>query len=94
MVDSSDFCDTLTRFVASHDKSDSECTTKKEAMSIYFEDIAEKMIKFPEVDQEEAKREIFNLVNKKNLTLQAETEACAVSSFPVPTIYTKPSFIP
>jgi hypothetical protein len=61
----SDLCETLTRFIASRDKSDSEGMTKKKQLAVFFEDIAETMVKFPEVELAETKREIFNLVNKK-----------------------------
>jgi len=63
--DSSDLCATLTKFIASRDKSDSENTTKKKQLTVFFEDIAQTMAKFPEVELAERKREIFTLVNKK-----------------------------
>ena len=60
--DTSDLCATLRKFIASRDKSDSESTTKKKQLTIIFEDIAQTMVKFPEVDLAETKREIFNIL--------------------------------
>jgi hypothetical protein len=71
----SDLCETLTRFIASRDKSYREGTTKKKQLAVFFEDIAETMIKFPEVDQAEIKREIFNLVNKKEIELLRQKQS-------------------
>ena len=73
--DTSDLCETLTRFIASRDKSYREGTTKKKQLAIFFEDIAETMIKFPEVDQAEIKSEIFNLVNKKEIELLRQKQS-------------------
>ena len=67
--DSSDLCATLTKFTASCDKSDSENTTKKKQLTVFFEDIAQTMAKFREVELAETKIEIFNLVNKKKIEL-------------------------
>ena len=58
----SDLCATLRKFIASRDKSDSESTTKKKQLTIIFEDIAQTMVKFPEADLAETKREIFNIL--------------------------------
>jgi hypothetical protein len=57
-----DLCATLRKFIASRDKSDSESTTKKMQLTIFFEDIAQTMVKFPEVDLAETKREICNIL--------------------------------
>ena len=53
------------RCIASHVKSDSEGVTKKKQLTVFFEDIAQTMVKFSDVDLAETKREIFNLLNKK-----------------------------
>jgi hypothetical protein len=45
--DTSDLCATLTKFIASRDKPDSESMTKKKQLTICFEDIAQTMVKFP-----------------------------------------------
>jgi hypothetical protein len=42
-----------------------EDITKK--LTVFFEDIAQTTVKFPEVDLAETKREIFDLVNKKEI---------------------------
>jgi len=63
--DTSDLCTTLTKFIASRDKSDSESSTKKKQLTAFFEDIAQTMATSPEVDLAETKRDIFNLVNKE-----------------------------
>ena len=63
--DTSDLCTTLTKFIASRDKSDSESSTKKKQLTVFFEDIAQTMATSPEVDLAETKRDIFNLVNKE-----------------------------
>ena len=63
--DTSDLCTTLTKFIASRDKSYSESSTKKKQLTVFFEDIAQTMATSPEVDLVETKREIFNLVNKE-----------------------------
>jgi len=60
-------CDTLTRLVVSRDKSDSEGTTQKK-VALYFEDIAETMIKFPEVNQVETEIEI-DLCGQKQISV-------------------------
>ena len=67
--DTSDLCATLRKFIASCDKSDSESTTKKKQLTVFFEDIVQTMVKFPEVYLAETKRAIFNLVNKKEIEL-------------------------
>jgi hypothetical protein len=61
--DTSDLCATLRKFIASRDKSDSESTTKKKQLTIFFEDIAHTMVKFPEGELAETKREIFNILH-------------------------------
>jgi hypothetical protein len=38
-------------------------------LTVFFEDIAQTMATFPEVDLTETKREIFKLVNKKEIGL-------------------------
>ena len=38
-------------------------------LRVFFEDIAQTMVKFPEVDLAETKREIFDLVNKKEIEI-------------------------
>jgi hypothetical protein len=53
--DTSDLCATLTKFIASRDKSDCESMTKKKQLTIFFEDIAQTMVKFPEVELAETK---------------------------------------
>jgi hypothetical protein len=68
----------LTRCIAVHDKSDSEDMTKKKQLTLFFEDIAQTMVKFPDGDLGETKREIFKLVNR-NRTSHAETDSCAVT---------------
>ena len=73
--DTSDLCAMLRKFFASHDKSDSEITTKKKQLTAFFEDIAQTMVKFPEVDLAETKREIFNLVNKKEIELLTQKQS-------------------
>jgi hypothetical protein len=73
--DTSEFCATLTKFIASRDKSDSESTTKKKQLTVFFEDIAQTMATFPEVDLAETKREIFNLVSKKEIELLMQKES-------------------
>jgi len=73
--DTSDLCATLRKFIASSDKSDSEITTKKKQLTAFFEDIAQTMVKFPEVDLAETKREIFNLVNKKEIELLTQKQS-------------------
>lgn len=66
---SSDLCDTVTRFIISHDKSDSEdMSKKKNQLALYFEDIAGTMIKFPEVNQVETKIEI-DLCGQKQISV-------------------------
>jgi hypothetical protein len=62
--DTSDLCATLTKFTASR-----ESTTKQKQLTVFLEDIAQTMATFPEVDLAETKREIFNLVNKKEVEL-------------------------
>jgi len=54
--DTSDLCTTLTKFIASRDKSDSVSSTKKKQLTVFFEDIAQTMVTFPEVDLAETKR--------------------------------------
>jgi hypothetical protein len=73
--DTSDLCTTLTKFIASRDKSDSESSTKKKQLTVFFEDIAQTMATFPEVDLAETKREIFNLVNKKEIELLMQKQS-------------------
>jgi hypothetical protein len=51
----------LRKFIASRDKSDSESTTKKKQLTIFLK-TAQTMIKFPEVDLAQTKREIFNIL--------------------------------
>jgi hypothetical protein len=69
--DTSDLCVTLRKFIASRDKSDSESTTKKNHLMIFFEYIAQTMVKSPEVDLAETKRDIFNILLT---TIQWRTE--------------------
>jgi hypothetical protein len=38
--DTSDLCTKLTKFIASRDKSDTESSTKKNQLTVFFEDIA------------------------------------------------------
>jgi len=38
-------------------------------LTVFFEDIAQTIAKFPEVELAETKREIFNLVKKKEIEL-------------------------
>jgi hypothetical protein len=38
---------------------------KKKQLTVFFEDIAQTMVKFPDVDLAETEIEIFNLVNYK-----------------------------
>jgi len=66
---------TLTKFIASRDKSDSESSTKKKQLIVFFEDIVQTMATFPEVDLAETKREIFNLVNKKEIELLVQKQS-------------------
>jgi hypothetical protein len=73
--DTSDLCATLKKFIASHDKSDIESTTKKKQLTVFFEDIAQTMATFPEVVLAETKREIFNLVNKKEIELLMQKQS-------------------
>jgi hypothetical protein len=54
--DTSDLCTTLTKFIASRDKSESESSTKKKQLTVFIEDIAQTMATFPEVDLTETKR--------------------------------------
>lgn len=51
------------------DELESEGVTKRKQLTVLFEDIAQTMVKIPDVDLEETKREIFNLVNKKEIEL-------------------------
>jgi hypothetical protein len=73
--DTSDLCTTLTKFIASRYKSDSKSSTKKKQLTVFFEDIAQTMATFPEVDLAETKREIFNLVNKKEIELLMQKQS-------------------
>ena len=50
---SSDLCATLTKFIASREKSDSENTTKKKQLTVFFEDIAQTMAKLSWQKQKE-----------------------------------------
>jgi hypothetical protein len=54
--DISNLCATLTKFIASRDKSECESMTKKKQLTVFFEDIAQAMVKFPEVELAETKR--------------------------------------
>jgi hypothetical protein len=72
--DTSDLCATLKKFIVSHDKSDCENMTQKKQLIVFFEDIAQIMVKFPKVDLTETKREIFNLVNKKEIELLVQKQ--------------------
>jgi hypothetical protein len=38
-------------------------------LAVFYEDIAETMVEFPEVDLGETKREIFSLVNEREIEL-------------------------
>jgi len=71
--DTSDLCTTLTKFIASCDKSDSESSTKKKQLTVFIEDIAQTMATFREVDLTETKRE--NLVNKKEIELLMQKQS-------------------
>jgi hypothetical protein len=73
--DTSDLCTTLTKFIASRNKSDRESSTTKKQLTVYFEDIAKTMASFPEADLAETKREIFNLVNKKEIELLMQKQS-------------------
>ena len=73
--DTSDLCTTLTKFIASRDKSDSESSTKKKQLTVFFEDIAQTMAMFPEVDLAETKRENFNFVNKIEIELLMQKQS-------------------
>ena len=48
---------------------------KKKAIDSIFEDIAQTMATFPEVDLAKTKREIFNLVNKKEIELVMQKQS-------------------
>jgi hypothetical protein len=72
-------CKTLTEFIASRGKADNAVPSNKKKLTVFFDDIAETMCKFPEVDQAEIKREIFNLVNKKEIELLRQTQIPAQS---------------
>jgi hypothetical protein len=54
--DTSDLCATLKKFIASRDKSDCEIMTEKKQLTVFFEDIAQTMVKFPEAELAETKR--------------------------------------
>jgi hypothetical protein len=73
--DTSDLCATLRKFIASRDKSDSESTTKKKQLTVFFEDIAQTVVKLPEVELAETKRAVFNLVNKKEIELLIQKQS-------------------
>ena len=49
-------------YIVSCDKLDNEDMTKKKQLTVFFEDIAQTMVKFPDVELAETKREVFNLV--------------------------------
>jgi len=53
---------TLMWYIVSCDKLDNEDMTKKKQLTVFFEDIAQTMVKFPDVELAETKREVFNLV--------------------------------
>jgi hypothetical protein len=77
--DTSDLCATLTKFIASREKPESECMKNKSQLTAFFEDIAETIIKFPEVQLAETKREIFNLVSKKEIELLTQKQVHMLS---------------
>jgi len=43
--------------------------TERKQLTVLFEDIAQTMVKIRDVDLAETNREIFNLVNKKEIEL-------------------------
>jgi hypothetical protein len=65
----------LTKFIASCDISDSESSTKKKQLTVFFEDIAQTMATFSEVDLAESKRENFNSINKKEIELLTQKQS-------------------
>jgi hypothetical protein len=64
-----DLCTTLTEFIVSRGKADNAVPSNKKKLTVFFDDIAETMSKFLDVDQAEIKREIFNVVNKREIEL-------------------------
>jgi hypothetical protein len=48
--------------------------SNKKKLTVFFDDIAETVSKFPDVDQAEIKREIFNLVSKREIELLRQTQ--------------------
>jgi hypothetical protein len=48
--------------------------TKKKQLTVFFEDIAKTMVKFPEDELAETKREIFNLVNRREIELPTQKQ--------------------
>ena len=64
--DSPDLCVKLTKFIASRDKSYSENTTKKKQLTLSFEDIAQTMAKFPEVELDHVINHIVKTQQRKS----------------------------
>jgi hypothetical protein len=81
--------DALSTFIESRnrptDKQPKEDTVegaKKKSLMIFFESIAESMIKFTELDCAEVKHEIFNIVNAKEIEILKRTQHATPAFYP------------
>jgi hypothetical protein len=68
-----DLAQALTSFIETRRKptaeEDSLHTVAKKKLMTFMDDICESIMKFPEIDQAEIKRDIFNLVNKREIEI-------------------------
>lgn len=67
--DGPDLATTLNLFISSRINAHQNINPAKRKLMTFFDDISETMLKFSELEQAEVKREIFNIVIKKELEI-------------------------
>ena len=67
--DAPDLATTLNLYISSKINAQKNINPAKIKLMTFFDDISETMLKFSELEQAELKREIFNIVNKKELEI-------------------------